>query len=74
MPETLISPKGEYQPGGENKFLTGVYLDRSFPISWVTTIQLLGKMYGDYLDRVVLEKQKVEMPVINVTIDKDIFN
>ena len=26
-------------------------------------IQLLGKMYGDYLDRVVLQKDKVEMPV-----------
>ena len=51
------------------EFLTGVYLDSSFPISSrLQAIQLLGKMYGDYLDRVVLEKQKVEMPVINVTL------
>tara|TARA_B100000427_G_scaffold187345_1_gene155781 strand:+ start:621 stop:1019 length:399 start_codon:yes stop_codon:yes gene_type:complete len=51
------------------EFLTGVYLDHSFPISSrLQAVQLLGKMYGDYLDRVVLEKQKVEMPVINVTL------
>ena len=51
------------------EFLTGVYLDGSFPIgSRLQAVQLLGKMYGDYLDRVVLQKDKVEMPVINVTL------
>ena len=51
------------------EFLTGVYLDRSFPISSrLQAIQLLGKMYGDYLDRVVLQKEKVKMPVVHVTL------
>ncbi len=51
------------------EFLTGVYLDDSFPISSrLQAIQLLGKMYGDYLDRVVLQKDKVEMPVVHVTL------
>ena len=50
------------------EFLTGVYLDEAFPInSRLQAVQILGKMYGDYLDRVVLQKDKVEMPVINVT-------
>ena len=47
----------------------GVYLDNSFPISSrLQAIQLLGKTYGDYLDRVVLQKDKVEMPVVLVTL------
>ena len=51
------------------EFLTDVYLDHSFPInSRLQAIKLLGKMYGDYLDRVVLQKNKVEMPVVNVTL------
>ncbi len=51
------------------EFLTGVYLDNSFPISSrFQAIQLLGKMYGDYLDRVVLQKEKVKMPVVHVTL------
>ena len=51
------------------EFLTGVYLDSSFPISSrLQAIQLLGKMYGDYLDKVVLQKEKVEMPVVHVTL------
>ena len=51
------------------EFLTSVYLDDTFPISSrLQAVQLLGKMYGDYLDRVVLQKDKVEMPVINVTL------
>tara|TARA_Y100001970_G_C14106641_1_gene788500 strand:+ start:122 stop:553 length:432 start_codon:yes stop_codon:yes gene_type:complete len=50
------------------EFLTGVYLDEAFPInSRLQAVQILGKMYGDYLERVVLQKDKVEMPVINVT-------
>ena len=49
------------------EFLTDVYLDDTFPInSRLQAIQLLGKMYGDYLDRVVLQKDKVEMPIVNV--------
>ena len=49
------------------EFLTDVYLDDSFPInSRLQAIQPLGKMYGDYLDRVVLQKDKVEMPIVNV--------
>ena len=32
------------------EFLTGVYLDETFPISSrLQAVQLLGKMYGDYL-------------------------
>jgi hypothetical protein len=51
------------------EFLTGVYLDDAFPIgSRLQAVQLLGKMYGDYLDRVVLQKEEVQMPVINVTL------
>ena len=49
------------------EFLTDVYLDVAFPIgSRLQAVQLLGKMYGDYLDRVVLQKEEVQMPVINV--------
>ena len=55
------------------EFLTGVYLDSSFPISSrLQAIQLLGKMYGDYLDRVVLQKDKVEMPVVNVSLGNNL--
>tara|TARA_B110000014_G_C20105062_1_gene580880 strand:- start:499 stop:741 length:243 start_codon:yes stop_codon:yes gene_type:complete len=51
------------------EFLTGVYLDEAFPIgSRLQAVQLLGKMYGDYLERVVLQKDKVEMPVVNVSL------
>ena len=49
------------------EFLTGVYLDKSHPIICrLRAVELLGKMYGDYLDRVVLQKEEVQMPVINV--------
>jgi len=52
------------------EFLTGVYLDDAFPIgSRLQAVQLLGKMYGDYLDRVVLQKEEVQMPVINICLD-----
>ena len=52
------------------EFLTGVYLDEAFPIgSRLQAVQLLGKMYGDYLDRVVLQKEEVQMPVINICLD-----
>ena len=55
------------------EFLTGVYLDHSFPInSRLQAVQLLGKMYGDYLDRVVLQKDKVEMPVVNVSLGNNL--
>jgi hypothetical protein len=50
-------------------------LDGSFPIgSRLQAVQLLGKMYGDYLDRVVLQKDKVEMPVVNIMIDDQSIN
>ena len=52
------------------EFLTGIYLDEAFPIgSRLQAVQLLGKMYGDYLDRVVLQKEEVQMPVINICLD-----
>ena len=52
------------------EFLTDVYLDVAFPIgSRLQAVQLLGKMYGDYLDRVVLQKEEVQMPVINICLD-----
>ena len=58
------------------EFLTSVYLNDAFPInSRLQAVQLLGKMYGDYLERVVLQNDKVEMPVINIcleNIEKDI--
>ena len=52
------------------EFLTSVYLDDAFPInSRLKAVQLLGKMYGDYLERVVLQKDNVEMPVININLE-----
>ena len=52
------------------EFLTSVYLDDAFPInSRLQAVQLLGKMYGDYLERVVLQNDKVEMPVINICLE-----
>ena len=51
------------------EFLTRVYLDDAFPInSRLKAVQLLGRMYGDYLERVVLQNEKVEMPVINISL------
>ena len=52
------------------EFLTSVYLNDAFPInSRLQAAQLLGKMYGDYLERVVLQNDKVEMPVINICLE-----
>ena len=52
------------------EFLTSVYLDDAFPINYrLLAVQLLGKMYGDYLERVVLQNDKVEMPVINICLE-----
>ena len=47
------------------EFLTSVYEDDSHHIvARLKAVELLGKMYGDCLDRVVLEQEKVEMPKI----------
>ena len=52
------------------EFLTGIYLDETYPIICrLRAVELLGKMYGDYLDRVVLQKEEVKMPVINICLD-----
>ena len=51
------------------EFLTRVYLDDAFPInSRLKAVQLLGRMYGGYLERVALQNEKVEMPVINISL------
>ena len=52
------------------EFLTSTYKDESHHIvARLKAIELLGKMYGDYLDRVVLQKEEVKMPVINICLD-----
>ena len=55
------------------EFLTGVYLDESHHIvARLKAVELLGKMYGDFLDRVVLQKEDIQMPVIQIICPDDI--
>ena len=54
------------------EFLTRVYEDNSFHIvARLKALELLGKMYGDYLERVVLKEEPVKMPVINFNLADD---
>ena len=54
------------------EFLTSIYEDNSYPIvARLKAIELLGKMYGDYLDRVVLEKEEIKMPTVNIIMRKN---
>ena len=49
------------------EFLTSVYKDETHHIAArLRAIELLGKMYGDFLDRVVMQKEEIEMPVVNI--------
>ena len=52
--------------------MTRVYEDNSFHIvARLKALELLGKMYGDYLERVVLKEEPVKMPVINFNLADD---
>ena len=54
------------------EFLTRGYEDNSFHIvARLKALELLGKMYGDYLERVVLKEEPVKMPVINFNLADD---
>ena len=47
-------------------FLTSVYENESHPIgSRLRAVELVCKMYGDFLEKVVIQEKPVEMPIIN---------
>ena len=53
-------------------FLTMVYENGSLPIgARLKAVELLCKMYGDFLERVVLKEEPVKMPVINIRLKRD---
>ena len=48
------------------KCLTSVYENESHPIgARLKAAELVCKMYGDFLEKVVIQEKPVEMPIIN---------
>ena len=53
-------------------FLTSVYENESHPIgARLKAAELVCKMYGDFLEKVVIQEKPVEMPIINVRLKRD---
>ena len=53
-------------------FLTRVYENDSHPIgAQLKAVELLCKMYGDFLEKVVIQEKPVEMPVIYFNLGDD---
>ena len=49
------------------EFLTKVFQDDIYPIAArLRAVELLGKMYGDFLDRLAMQKEDIEIPVVNI--------
>ena len=53
-------------------FLTSVYENDSLPIgARLRAVELVCKMYGDFLEKVVIQEKPVEMPVIYFNLGDD---
>jgi len=68
-----LSEKGKKISSREDRaaFLTSVYEDESVHINArLKAVFMLGRMYGDYLERVALQGDQVEMPVLNIVYSK----
>ena len=53
-------------------FLTIVYENGSLPIgARLKAVELLCKMYGDFLEKVVIQEKPIKMPVINIRLKRD---
>ena len=53
-------------------FLTSVIFDEYVPImARLKTNELLGRMYGDYLQKVIIKEQQNDMPTIQFNLDND---
>ena len=53
-------------------FLTMVYENGSLPIgARLKAVELLCKMYGDFLEKVVIQEKPIKMPVINIRLKRD---
>ena len=52
--------------------MTSVYENESHPIgSRLRAVELVCKMYGDFLEKVVIQEKPVEMPVLNIIYTDD---
>ena len=68
------SEKGRRISSREDRaeFLTMIYEDNALPIrARLKAVELLCKMYGDFLERVVIKEEPVKMPVINFVYTDD---
>ena len=68
--EKVRSFSGKVQGIGSREeraaFLTSVYENESHPIgARLKAAELVCKMYGDFLEKVVIQEKPVEMPIIN---------
>ena len=53
-------------------FLTSVIFDEYVPImARLKANELLGRMYGDYLQKVIIKEQQTDMPTIQFNLDDD---
>ena len=69
-----LSEKGKKISSREDRaaFLTSVYEDESVHINArLKAVFMLGRMYGDYLERVARQDHPVEMPVLNIVYSKE---
>ena len=74
--EKVRSFSGKVQGIGSREeraaFLTSVYENESHPIgSRLRAVELVCKMYGDFLEKVVIQEKPVEMPVIYFNLGDD---
>ena len=53
-------------------FLTSVYENESHPIgARLRAVELVCKMYGDFLEKVVIQEKPARMPVLNIIYTDD---
>ena len=74
--EQVRSFSGQVQGIGSREeraaFLTSVYENESHPIgARLRAVELVCKMYGDFLEKVVIQEKPVEMPVIYFNLGDD---
>ena len=60
------------EPEDRAAFLTSVIFDEYVPImARIKANELLGRMYGDYLQKVIIKEQQTDMPTIQFNLDDD---
>jgi len=74
--EQVRSFSGKVQGIGSREeraaFLTSVYENESHPIgSRLRAVELVCKMYGDFLEKVVIQEKPARMPVLNIIYTDD---